>query len=183
VHLPLNCGIGVAMQTGYLFAAERGDYDYVVQFDGDGQHDASYVEVLVEMCRERRLDLCIGSRFLAHDDGFRSTAARRAGIRLFRALIGALTGAMITDPTSGFRCAGRRAWSSFAQRYPDDYPEPESLFWCVRNGLRVGETPVRMRERRGGVSSIRRLKAAYYMFKVSGAIVLDRLRPQEMMTP
>jgi glycosyltransferase involved in cell wall biosynthesis len=179
VHLPVNSGIGVAVQTGYLFAASRGDYDYIIQFDGDGQHDAGYVERLVATCRLRNLDLCIGSRFLECDDGFRSTATRRAGIRLFRLLIGALTGAVVTDPTSGFRCAGRRAWSSFAVRYPDDYPEPESLFWCVRNGLRVGETPVRMRERRGGVSSIRRLKAAYYMLKVSTAIVIDRLRPQE----
>jgi glycosyltransferase involved in cell wall biosynthesis len=180
IHLPLNCGIGVTVQTGYLFAAWKSRYEYVIQFDGDGQHDASYVERLVSECRCRALDLCIGSRFMNDaGDGFRSTAARRAGIRLFCVLIGSLTGAVVTDPTSGFRCAGPRAWASFAQRYPDDYPEPESLFWCVRNGLKVGEVGVRMRERQGGVSSIRRFRALYYMTKVSASILIDRLRARE----
>ena len=45
----------------------------------------------------------------------------------------------MTDPTSGFRCLGPAAWRRFAESYPEDYPEPESLFWCARNGLRVGE--------------------------------------------
>jgi glycosyltransferase involved in cell wall biosynthesis len=180
IHLPLNCGIGVTVQTGYLFAAWKSGYEYVIQFDGDGQHDASYVERLVDECARRGLDLCIGSRFINDAaDGFRSTPARRAGIRLFCLLIGSLTGAVVTDPTSGFRCAGPRAWASFAQRYPDDYPEPESLFWCVRNGLRVREVDVRMRERQGGVSSIRRFRALYYMMKVSASILIDRLRARE----
>jgi len=180
IHLPLNCGIGVTVQTGYLFAAWKSGYEYVIQFDGDGQHDAAYVERLVHECRRRGLDLCVGSRFVNEPgDGFRSTAARRAGIRLFCVLIGSLTGAVVTDPTSGFRCACPRAWASFAQRYPDDYPEPESLFWCVRNGLRVGEVGVRMRERQGGVSSIRRFRALYYMMKVSASILIDRLRARE----
>jgi hypothetical protein len=179
VHLPVNSGIGAALQTGFLFAAARGNYEYVIQFDGDGQHDAGFVEQLVATCRREDIDLCIGSRFLGAPDGFRSTRARRVGIRLLRTLIRSLSGVDVTDPTSGFRCAGRRAWTSFAQRYPDDYPEPESLFWCVRNGLRVGEIPVRMRERQGGVSSIRRLKSAYYMLKVATAILIDRVRPRE----
>jgi glycosyltransferase involved in cell wall biosynthesis len=180
IHLPHNCGIGVTVQTGYLFAAWKTGYEYVIQFDGDGQHDAGYVETLVDECRRRGLDLCIGSRFIdVIADGFRSTAARRAGIRLFCVLIGSLAGTVVTDPTSGFRCAGPRAWKSFAQRYPDDYPEPESLFWCLRNGLRVGEVGVRMRERQGGVSSIRRFRALYYMTKVSASILIDRLRARE----
>jgi glycosyltransferase involved in cell wall biosynthesis len=180
VHLPMNCGIGVTVQTGYLFAAWRACYEYVIQFDGDGQHDAAYVEKLVDESRRRGLDLCIGSRFVRDAaDGFRSTATRRVGIRLFCLLISSLTGQVVTDATSGFRCASRRAWESFARHYPDDYPEPESLFWCVRNGLRVGEVGVRMRERQGGVSSIRRFRALYYMMKVSASILIDRLRARE----
>src|SRR5688572_3058592 len=65
VHLPLNTGIGVAVQTGYLFAARRSGYRYVLQFDADGQHDAADLPALVRACEERGLDLCIGSRFLA----------------------------------------------------------------------------------------------------------------------
>jgi len=180
VHLPVNSGIGVAVQTGYRFAAERGCYRYVIQFDADGQHDPAALVPLVEACERHNLDLCIGSRFLdPTGTGFRSTFARRLGIRFFAGLIGLLSGVRVTDPTSGLRCAGPRAWSRFAEFYPEDYPEPESLFWCARNGLRVGEIPVTMAARQGGESSIRRLRTAYYVMKVTLSIVLDRLRRQE----
>jgi glycosyltransferase involved in cell wall biosynthesis len=184
LHLPVNSGIGVAVQTGYRFAAARGGYEYVIQFDADGQHDPGSIVDLVARCRRDGLDLCVGSRFLDPErGGFRSTALRRVGIRFFARLISALSGARVTDPTSGLRCAGPRAWQRFAEHYPEDYPEPESLFWCARNGLRVGEVPVTMFERQGGVSSIRRLRTAYYMAKVTMAIVFDRLRSRELTTP
>jgi hypothetical protein len=180
VNLPLNCGIGGAVQTGYLFALQRGAYQYVLQFDADGQHDADYIPVMVAECQARRLDLCVGSRFLEAQPGeFQSTRLRRLGIRFFARLISLLAGTKVTDPTSGFRCAGPRAWQRFARYYPEDYPEPESLFWCARNRLAIGEIPVRMHERQGGVSSIGSGRAVYYMLKVTGAILLDRLRRKE----
>jgi glycosyltransferase involved in cell wall biosynthesis len=180
-HLPVNCGIGVAVQTGYRFAVADGGYRYVIQFDADGQHDADYIPSLVQAAERDDLDLCVGSRFIRDfGPGSRSTPARRIGIRFFAWLIGLMSGARVTDPTSGFRCVGPRAWRRFADSYPEDYPEPESLFWCARNRLRVGELPVRMFERQGGVSSIRKLKAAYYMVKVSLAILFDRIRGHEL---
>jgi glycosyltransferase involved in cell wall biosynthesis len=183
VHLPVNSGIGAAVQTGYRYAASRGGYRYVIQFDADGQHDPAYLGPLVEACERDHLDLCIGSRFAGDGgDGFRSTFARRVGIRFFAWLIAALSGVPVTDPTSGYRCAGPRVWRRFADHYPEDYPEPESLFWCARNHLKVGEIPVLMHERQGGTSSIYRLRAAYYMVKVSLSIVFDRLRGPECAT-
>jgi glycosyltransferase involved in cell wall biosynthesis len=180
-HLPVNCGIGVAVQTGFRFSVIDGGYRYVIQFDADGQHDADYLTALVEQADRAGLDLCVGSRFLRDfGPGSRSTFSRRIGIRFFAWLIGVMSGAKVTDPTSGFRCLGPRAWRRFADSYPEDYPEPESLFWCARNGLKVGELPVRMFERQSGVSSIRKLKAAYYMVKVSLAILFDRIRGSEL---
>ena len=45
LDLPLNLGIGGAVQTGYWYAYENG-YDIAVQFDGDGQHDAKYLNTI-----------------------------------------------------------------------------------------------------------------------------------------
>jgi glycosyltransferase involved in cell wall biosynthesis len=186
LHLPMNCGIGVAVQAGYLFAEQRGIYHYVIQFDADGQHDALHIPALVQKCQEKNLDLCVGSRFLepltTHHSPQQSPFARQLGIRFFAWLISTLSGVRVTDPTSGFRCAGPRGWKRFALHYPEDYPEPESLFWCARNRLRIGEVPVRMRPRQGGVSSIRLVDSAYYMIKVSLAICLDRMRARERPT-
>lgn len=179
VSLTTNWGIGVAVQTGYVFARQHDRFQYVIQFDADGQHPPEALVELVEACERRGLDLCVGSRFLGDTEGFRSTWLRRIGIRFFIGLIRLLSRAEITDPTSGLRCAGPRAWEKFALAYPEDYPEPESLFWCLRHGLRVGEIPVTMRERQGGVSSIRAWKPAYYMLKVTLAIVVESFRKRE----
>ncbi len=180
VNLPRNRGIGAAVQTGYLFAFQKERFEYVIQFDGDGQHDSTAIEGLVKACQERNLDLCVGSRFLEGGlDNFRSTATRRLGIRFFAALISWLSGVKVTDPTSGFRCCGPRAWRVFAESYPDDYPEPEALYWCARNHLKIGEIPVRMFERVGGVSSIKLTRGLYYMLKVTLAILIDRIRTRE----
>ena len=124
-------------------------------------------------------DLCIGSRFLAPGGAFRSSWLRRVGIVFFARLISWLSGVRVTDPTSGFRVYGRRAIEQFAACYPDDYPEPETVFRCTRAGLRVVEIPVEMAPRSGGQSSIRYLSTGYYMLKVTFAILVDRLRGTE----
>jgi glycosyltransferase involved in cell wall biosynthesis len=180
VHLARNSGIGVAVQTGYLFAEQHACYRYVIQCDADGQHEAKDIAALVAASEKDALDLCVGSRFLEGLEGnFQSSFVRRLGIRFFARLISFLSGVRVTDPTSGFRCAGPNAWRRFAHFYPEDYPEPESLFWCARNRLRVGEIPARMHARQGGVSSIRYLRTGYYMLKVTVAILLDWLRAKE----
>ncbi len=173
--LPFNLGIGGAEQTGYKAAAELG-YDIAIQIDGDGQHDPRYIQELIRPLIEGRLDLCIGSRFLIHDDSFKSTWTRRIGIRFFCGLLKWMTGLYLTDPTSGFRACGRNLICRFAEYYPIDFPEPEAIKMARRHGSRIGEISVQMRERRGGQSSIRYLATLYYMLKVTLAILIDALK-------
>lgn len=174
--LPCNLGIGGAVQTGYQIAAE-GNYDVAVQIDGDGQHDPLYADQLIQPILDGKLDLCIGSRFLdPASENYRSTWARRFGIRFFCRLLGFLTGLQLTDPTSGFRATGRKLIRSFASYYPVDFPEPEAVKIAKRQGARIGEIPVRMRERQGGRSSIRYFATLYYMTKVTLAILIDTLK-------
>jgi glycosyltransferase involved in cell wall biosynthesis len=166
----VNLGIGGAVQAGYLWARERG-YDAAVQIDGDGQHDPAYVAAALEPVAGGRADVVIGSRFL-EDGGFRSTLARRIGIRYLSWFLRLRCGARVTDPTSGFRAASRRAIELFAGWYPSDYPEPEAIAFATRNGLRVLEVPVRMRDREHGESSINVFRTLYYLVKVSLALLL-----------
>ena len=60
--------------------------------------------------------------------------------------------------------------------YPRDYPEPETVARLLRHKYKVQEMPVIMHEREAGVSSISMTKSAYYMIKVSLAILIERLR-------
>jgi hypothetical protein len=174
IDLPVNLGIGGAVQTGYRFAWEN-DYDLAFQFDGDGQHRARRLADLARPLLEGEADLVIGSRFL-RPRGMTSTAGRVVGIKMLAAVVSVVTRRPITDPTSGFRGVGRRGIELFAQVYPQDYPEPESLVLMHKQGLRVCEVPAAMRRRRGGVSSIRLWHGIHYMAKVLLAILMEALK-------
>ena len=169
VSLPTNLGIGGGVQTGYLYAVKHG-YDIAVQFDGDGQHDASFLEKMAERMEKEQLDMLIGSRYIERQ-GFQSSFCRRMGIRYFTFLIRLLTGKKITDPTSGMRMVNRRTMEFFARNYPKDYPEPESVTILLKKGFLVEEIPVVMKEREGGKSSISFQKAIRYMFQVTMAVI------------
>lgn len=174
VSLPVNLGIGGAVQTGYLYAYENG-YDFAVQVDGDGQHDVAYLKGMLEALQKNDANMVIGSRFITNE-GFQSTFMRRVGIVYFTWLIKLLTGATVTDPTSGFRLVNRDVIELFAKDYPKDYPEPESVVAILKKNMKVIEEPVIMKERQGGVSSIRLWKSAYYMIKVTLAILIECTR-------
>ncbi len=174
LDLPLNLGIGGAVQTGYWYAYENG-YDIAVQFDGDGQHDAKYLNTMAEHLAKHNLDMVIGSRFITNE-GFQSSGARRMGIKYFTFLIKLLTGKKITDPTSGYRMCNRKVIKLFSNQYPKDYPEPETVVALIKRGLNVDEIPVVMRAREEGVSSISPKKSIYYMFKVTLAILIEKSR-------
>lgn len=174
INLPVNLGIGGAVQTGYLYAWRNG-YDVAVQFDGDGQHDASYLGEMADFLQAQQADMVIGSRYIRRE-GFQSSGIRQFGIRYFSALIKLLTGKRVTDPTSGMRMVNRDVMKIYSEDYPVDYPEPESVVTILRMGKKVSEIPVIMRERQGGVSSISPRKAVYYMIKVTLAILMECLR-------
>jgi len=178
VALPFNLGIGGAVQTGFCYALRNG-YDVAVQIDGDGQHDTAYVKDLLVPILTGKADIAVGSRFIPPFLGYRSSFVRRLGILFFASLISFLTRCRVTDPTSGFRAFNRRALALFADEYPQDYPEPESIVLAHKSGLTLKEVPVEMRARRHGHSSIRYLYTLYYMTKVTLAILLDMLKRQQ----
>lgn len=172
VDLPVNLGIGGAVQTGFRYAL-RGGYDVMVQFDGDGQHRADQMGVILRPVLEGEADVAVGSRFLSGSaEGYKTSRWRMAGIRLFSYVLAALTGLRVMDTTSGFRAYGRKAIGLFSENYPDDYPEVEALITLYKNGLRVVESPVLMKKRLWGRSSITPPRAAYYMVKVMLAVLL-----------
>jgi glycosyltransferase involved in cell wall biosynthesis len=180
LRLPFNLGIGGAMQSGYIYARERG-YDVAVQVDGDGQHDPRHIhELLARLRDDPDLNMVTGSRFLEPAaDGYRSSAARRVGIRIFARLLSAITRQRVTDPTSGFRMTDRHGTELFANDYPRDYPEVEAIVLMHTHRLRSCEVPVVMAPRLTGVSAISSTQSVYYMVKVSLAVfvALFRARP------
>lgn len=174
LQLPVNLGIGGAVQTGWKYAFEN-DFDFALQLDGDGQHPASEIPKLLHALENNGHDVVIGSRFLTKT-GFQSSRMRRFGINHFKHFNRMLVGVTVHDSTSGFRMLNRKAIELVSEEYPDEYPEPEAIILYSLNNLKIGEVQVEMRERQGGVSSIGSFSAVYYMFKVSLAILYTFIR-------
>lgn len=170
-----NLGIGGAMQTGYKYARDY-DYDIAVQFDGDGQHSIDFVADLIQPILDNRADLVIGSRFITKTGKFRSTFARRIGIKLISSYMKLLTRRRITDTTSGFRACDCHLIETFARDYPNEYPEPVTTTFCLLHGERVVEVPTTMNARTAGVSSIHTWKNAYYMINVFLTLLVVKIR-------
>ncbi|NID11906.1 glycosyltransferase family 2 protein [Fibrivirga algicola] len=177
LDLPVNLGIGGAMQAGYRYAHRNG-YDIAIQIDGDGQHPADDLPSLIKPILDDKADVVIGSRFLKRA-GFQSSFMRRFGIKYFRWLNRVLIGLTVHDSTSGFRAFNKRTIALVDRYYPDEYPEPEAIVQFGMRNLRIQEVPVTMRERQGGISSISVIQSVYYMVKVTMGILFIFVRSQK----
>lgn len=173
LNLPINMGIGGAVQTGYRYARDNG-YNAAVQIDGDGQHDVAFLGSMLQLIESGQADVVIGSRFV-EKEGFQSSQIRRIGIRFLSCLGWILTGVRVKDITSGYRVVNKRFIQIFAEDYPADYPEPEAMVITAVHGGWIAEYPVVMKERENGESSITLKKSVYYMCKVSLAMIIRRI--------
>jgi glycosyltransferase involved in cell wall biosynthesis len=174
IRLPFNLGIGGAVQTGYRHAWEEG-YELAVRLDGDGQHDPGELRSLVGPVVSGEADLAVGSRFMS-GGGYRSSAARRIGIRILARVVSLIARQRLTDTTSGFQACNRRAMAVYAADLPHDYPEVEGMVMAIKHRIRLVEVPVTMREREHGRSSIGALASIYYMIKILLALFVDLFR-------
>lgn len=173
ISLPVNLGIGGAVQTGFLYAVKN-HYDVALQVDGDGQHRAEEIQKLIDPVLHGEADVTIGSRFL-EKTSYKSAWPRRLGIYILSKTIQSVVRKTYTDPTSGFRAYNQKALRVVSTHYSTDYPEPDSIVTLVKNRLRVIEISVEMDARLSGSSSITPFKSGYYMFKVSLAIILNSM--------
>jgi glycosyltransferase involved in cell wall biosynthesis len=174
INLPINLGIGGAVQSGLKYAFANG-FDYAVQMDGDGQHPPAELEKLLLASEETGANLVIGSRFI-EKKGFQSSFIRRMGITYFHFLNKVFTGKNIYDSTSGFRLFDAKAIALSTRNYPDEYPEPETLVLFAKAGFKMVETPVIMAARTAGESSIGSTASIYYCFKVTLAMFFTSIR-------
>jgi len=183
LKLPFNLGIGGAVQAGFKYADDH-DYDFMVQVDGDGQHDPGEISKLfAALDGPEQADMICGSRF-ATATGYIAPISRRTGIHVFAFLLSRLLHQPVTDPTSGFRLYNRRAISLFARDYPHDYPEVEAVLMLHHHRLTMREVPVQMYQRGGGVSSLNGSgKSFYYMVKVLLALFVGLGRRRAVPRP
>ena len=121
VSLPYNIGIGGAVQTGFMYALERG-YETAVRLDGDGQHDPGELEKLLGPIERGEADIVTGSRFVEGAGEYRPPLARRIGIIWFARIVSLLTRQRVTDTTSGLSGAQPRRHRALRRRLSERLP-------------------------------------------------------------
>ena len=166
IDLPINLGLASAVQVGYKYAYEHG-YDVAIQYDGDGQHRAEYIPLLVQEIKNGA-DIAIGSRFV---NAKKPWNMRMVGSRLITLLIALTTGVLVQDPTSGMRAINRKLIQEFAfnMNYP---PEPDTIAYQIRKGAVVKEIQVEMDERIEGTSYLGFTNSIRYMMRMLTSILL-----------
>lgn len=166
INLPVNLGLAGAVQAGYKYAFEN-DYDVAIQYDGDGQHRAEYIPLLVE-CIQSGANIAIGSRFVSAPKPYN---LRMIGSRLIAFSIKITTGVNVKDPTSGMRAIDKKLIKEFAYKmnYP---PEPDTIAYQLRKGAIIKEIQVEMDERIEGESYLGMANSVKYMMRMLTSILL-----------
>lgn len=172
---PFNLKYGAALQTGYRYAVRNG-YDVAVQLDADGQHDPADVPRLAEPILADRADVVLGSRFF-DGSNYQMPPLRRIGSQWFGFLVRAIAGLSVSDPTTGLQALGRKVLELYASDlFPIDYPDADMLVLLRRNGFRIAEIPVEMRQRSDARSMHAGLGVLYYVYKMSLSILMNACR-------
>lgn len=167
LELPINLGLAGCFQTGMKYAKKHG-YKYAVQFDGDGQHRPEYILPMRDKMREG-YDIILGSRFIGLENSM--GGMRSLGSKLIALSIRLTTGKRITDPTCGLRMYNKKMIDAFADNL-NYAPEPDTISFLVKNGAKVAEVPVKVREREAGESYLKPVNAAKYMMRMLISILI-----------
>ena len=168
LDLPVNLGLGGAIKSGMKYA-NYNQYEYVLQFDGDGQHQAQYIEAMIEKMEETNADIVIGSRFV---EKRKPLTPRMIGSQLITYAIWFTTrGKYIGDVTSGMRLFNKRMIKRFG--YEMHYsPEPDTLAYLLNRGVKIEEVQVEMLERENGTSYLNFSGILDYMWQMMFSILV-----------
>lgn len=167
LDLPINLGLSGAFQAGVKYAYKY-NYDSVMQVDGDGQHQASYIKKLIACMQDTGADIVIGSRF---KESKKDKSLRMFGSELIRGLIRFTAHQDIADPTSGMRIYSKRVIKAYATEMNFN-PEPDTISYLIRCGAKVEEVQVEMSDREEGESYLNWKTSIIYMIKVCFSIIV-----------
>lgn len=167
VDLPINLGLSGAFQTGMKYAYYN-NYDYAIQYDGDGQHNPEYIEGMVRSAEKNGLDIVIGSRFITEK---KPLTLRMMGNSLIELCMLLTSRKRIRDATSGMRLYNKRMIKKLATTM-NCGPEPDTIAYLLRCGAKVEEYQVHMNERVAGESYLNLTRSIKYMFHMCSSILV-----------
>jgi glycosyltransferase involved in cell wall biosynthesis len=163
ISLPFNLGVGAAMRAGFQYALKN-NFKKVVQFDADLQHQPESIKLIISELDN--FDVVVGSRFTSSST-YEASLVRTLAMTFLKKFVSRHIGRKMTDVTSGFRGANKKAITLFAEFYPTEYlaDTVESLILAHDKGLAINEVSVTMQERQGGMPSQNIFRSTLYLFR------------------
>ena len=137
IRHPENRGKGAAIQS-ILAAARKRNPDVLVLLDGDAQHDANEIPVLIKPISEG-FDLVIGSR---EAQDHKTPRYRRIGKRVIQRSTRFASRTHIFDSESGFRALSPRAIKELDLKENGFAIESEMITRAADKQLKITEVPI-----------------------------------------
>jgi len=100
IRNPTNYGYGKALKIGFAYDSGK-RINYLGFLDADNTYPPEDIVKLYNLCKEKNVDIAVGSRFLGKNDGM--PIIRKIGNRVFANIVSVYTGKQITDAGSGLR--------------------------------------------------------------------------------
>lgn len=135
----INLGQGAALQTGIEFALSKGA-EYIVTFDGDGQHHADDIDHLLQTLIHTKVDVVLGSRFIK--DNQKIPMKRKQLLHLARYFNYLFTGLLLTDAHNGLRVFSKNAAQQIQITENRMAHATEILSLIKKRNLKYAEAPV-----------------------------------------
>ena len=152
IRNPVSLGNGAAVKAGAR--AARGDI--LVMMDGDGQHKAKDIQLLLEKLDEG-YDMAVGAR----DSGSHAGVGRLAANGLYNVFASMISGHRILDLTSGFRAVKAELFRKFLYLLPNGFSYPTTITMAfLRSGFPVTFVTIKA-DNRVGKSHIRPIRDGF----------------------
>lgn len=174
VRNKVNRGYGGAIKAGIAEA----DTKYVITIDADGQHFLEDVEKLYTQIIETDADMIVGKREGSHTSGY----YRETGKWIIRRIARMLIPMNIHDINSGMKIYDAALAKKYTRLCPDSmaYSDIIAMVFISQKHL-VLETPINIRQRTAGVSTISTRTAFETLREILNIVIL--FNPMRVFLP
>ena len=150
IEFPVNLGHGVALQVTYRYCIDH-DVKYIVTLDADGQNDPAEIPQVLAPLLNDQADFVVASRRLGVDKT--TDRFRKSGVFFFSFIMNRMTGACLTDTSTGYRGLRVTMMADVLDRLTQEqYQTAELLITCLKRGWRSAEVPTIWYPRHSGTT-------------------------------
>lgn len=136
-----NRGLGIALKKGIEKALQIGA-DWIVVLDADGEHNPQEIPQLLNVAKQKNVDVLLGSRFVKNGRAVKMPFLKRVSNGVGTLLFNFLFRVSLTDSQSGFRVYKRRVFELINFVQNDMLVNTEILIAAVNRGLTLTEAPI-----------------------------------------